>query len=87
MPTLECNDQEFQVLVNALAMTHPLVRKFMDQYQEQQNANGNTERSAAPEGQRVGPPTRRGGNSQHYGEADPNSERDTFNALSGRTRD
>jgi molybdate-binding protein len=40
MPTLHFDtNEEIQVLINALAMTHPLVRKIMDQLQEQQRSS------------------------------------------------
>ena len=52
MPTLDLTLEECQALINARAMQDPLVRKVMDQLQEQQNAADNTQRGAA-----VQPPT------------------------------
>jgi hypothetical protein len=61
MPTLELDDQEFQLVVNAVAMQHPLVAKMMRQAQEQQNASSlDAQRNTAP-----GAQGRTGGNSQH----------------------
>jgi len=36
MPILDLEEQEVQILVNAVAMANPLVRKIMEQLQAQQ---------------------------------------------------
>ena len=36
MPTLEVEDQDVQVILNALALQNPLIRKISEQMQKQQ---------------------------------------------------
>jgi len=50
MPQLEFTEQEIQVLINALAMTHPVVRKIMDQMNEQQPPPPQQPEGARPNG-------------------------------------
>ena len=47
MPIIDVDEQELQMIVNALAMTHPLVAKLMRQHQEQGNANNHAQRRSA----------------------------------------
>jgi len=51
MPTIELTEQELQIVVNVLAMDNPLIRKIMQQNQEQQNErNRDAQRRAAEHG-------------------------------------
>jgi hypothetical protein len=42
MPHFELSEQEFQVMINKLAMSDPLIQKLMQQQAQQQQPQGNS---------------------------------------------